>query len=241
MIIVYGTRLYGKVDKCGETHLATKFFHISWLPLIPLGTHLVLERQGGGSYRFLPQPLSGKSIAAALFRTWGLVGALGVAAGSLSAFGVAMDSYREGEGPGGLFVWPLIVLAAIAFVVFAFRFGRLAPVRAAQQSVYAGFVGYPVDVARFGERRGEVRHVVTEELAKRAQGLGLLGYRNDAAAANYGVLALDPMVTDGPFLDAALTLARLDWADAPRAERSEKAAVHQRIWKKIERRVQPAA
>jgi hypothetical protein len=39
MIIVWGSRLYGKVDAVpGLFHVATRFGHIWYLPLIPMGS-----------------------------------------------------------------------------------------------------------------------------------------------------------------------------------------------------------
>lgn len=48
--IIYGKKLYGKVDH-GENqlHIATMFFHIWFIPLFPLGSFIVFEN--GGKFR----------------------------------------------------------------------------------------------------------------------------------------------------------------------------------------------
>lgn len=69
MVVVYGTRLFGKVDTLDDTgvHVATKFFHISWIPLIPLGSFLVIE-DTGDRHRGASVPLSFKSVLVAYLR-----------------------------------------------------------------------------------------------------------------------------------------------------------------------------
>ena len=207
MIIVYGTRLYGKIDSCGDTHVATRFFHISWLPLIPMGTQLVLEKNGG-SYRFLPQSLSGRSVLAAYLRTWGVIAAAFVAWHGITGFVEALDYGVVKE----MLLAPLSVFAAVGVVASAyFQLGRLSVAEKAQRFVYADYVGYPIDVAAFRDRDA-VRRSLTEALAKKAPTLGLFGYRNEMPAApDYPSMALDPTVHDLEFLNASLTLARIEW------------------------------
>jgi hypothetical protein len=62
MVIVYGSRLMGRVDRVpGLFHVATRFGHIYYLPLIPLQSFLVMAEQGD-QFRGVPIPMSGKSI-----------------------------------------------------------------------------------------------------------------------------------------------------------------------------------
>jgi hypothetical protein len=43
-MIVLGSRLFGKVDHVpGHFHVATKFYHLNFIPLIPEGSWVVLE------------------------------------------------------------------------------------------------------------------------------------------------------------------------------------------------------
>lgn len=68
MLIVHGKRLYGKVDEVpGLFYVATKFYHFWFLPVIPLGSHIVLSKTDRG-WRGVPCGLSLKSVAAAWLR-----------------------------------------------------------------------------------------------------------------------------------------------------------------------------
>jgi hypothetical protein len=78
-MIVVGTRLYGKVDEVpGLFHLATEFFCLNFVPLIPLRSFLVFS----GTERGIPMRLSGKSMFFAYLRVALLVG---VVAGAVPA------------------------------------------------------------------------------------------------------------------------------------------------------------
>ena len=67
-MLIHGSRLYGAVDRIDDTlHVATRFFHLMWVPLIPTRTYIVL-RQNGKSFDGIPIPMSGKSILFAWLR-----------------------------------------------------------------------------------------------------------------------------------------------------------------------------
>src|SRR5438874_1254623 len=69
MYIVWGSRLMGKTDVVpGLFHVATKFGHVYYLPLIPTASYVVLA-QNGESFRGVPITLSVKSILMAWART----------------------------------------------------------------------------------------------------------------------------------------------------------------------------
>ena len=73
MMIVWGSRLYGKVDVVpGLFHVATKFGHINYFPLIPRMSFVVL-RQDGDQWQGVPIPLNFKSVVFAWLRAGLLV------------------------------------------------------------------------------------------------------------------------------------------------------------------------
>jgi hypothetical protein len=74
-LIVFGTQLFGKVDKVPMLgHVATSFLYIQFVPLIPLGSYLVLEDgQGAVSVGF-----SFKSLMVAWLRAALVFGAIGL-------------------------------------------------------------------------------------------------------------------------------------------------------------------
>lgn len=78
--VVYGTRLLGSTDRVeirGKSvfHVATKFFHINYLPLCPCGSYLVLDFLPGDRCAVVSIPLSCKSITLAWLRgiSWATV------------------------------------------------------------------------------------------------------------------------------------------------------------------------
>jgi hypothetical protein len=74
MVIISGVRFAGKIDAVPRVgHVATRFFHLYWIPLIPLGTFLVTSEKDDDFTGF-PLPLSGKSILIGWLRTAGWIG-----------------------------------------------------------------------------------------------------------------------------------------------------------------------
>jgi hypothetical protein len=64
MIIIFGTRFYGKtLEVPGVSFVKTKFFHIWYLPLIPVESWLVLEEKGD-ELRGVEIPMNGTSVLA---------------------------------------------------------------------------------------------------------------------------------------------------------------------------------
>jgi len=105
MIVIHGTRLYGRVDVVpGLFCVATKFLHIFWIPVLPLGNQIVLAETDRG-WRGVPFGLSGKSVLAGYMRGL-LIG------GGLLAAGVGTYLYFKTGGeanPGGrMFLWGLV-------------------------------------------------------------------------------------------------------------------------------------
>lgn len=84
MIVFYGTQFYGKVDRVPMLgHVATSFFYLQFVPLIPLGSYLVLDGgQGSISVGF-----SFKSLLVAWLRTAMVFGAFGLAVAAIIAVG----------------------------------------------------------------------------------------------------------------------------------------------------------
>ena len=77
MAIVFGTRPYGKCDVVPELfYVATWFFHVDFLPLIPTGSRLVLGHSGN-QYHVVNIPLSFKSILLAWARAAFCVATIG--------------------------------------------------------------------------------------------------------------------------------------------------------------------
>jgi hypothetical protein len=230
MIVFYGSRMYGSVDQCGGTKIGTRFFHIYWMPLIPLGSHLILQEHGDGQFRSIPGGLNLRSVFAAYARSWGVIGAIGVLIAGISAL-CEYDDLAHLEGALML----VAGLVALALSVLAWVYvGKLSREQRAQRFAYAEHAGYPVDVAELREARAGLRHSLYLAVVERARGLMASGYRlAHNPETHWGAIALDPTVNDPQFLGAALTLTRLEWSFATGAVRAQLAQAHAAIWQKL--------
>ncbi|MDY3551025.1 hypothetical protein R5W24_000098 [Gemmata sp. JC717] len=81
MIIIFGEKSYGKVDRVpGVCYVVTVFAHLNYLPLIPLRSYIVIEgTESGGEFRGKQIGVSLKSMIAGYARVW--IGALTILAG----------------------------------------------------------------------------------------------------------------------------------------------------------------
>jgi hypothetical protein len=83
MIVIYGTRFYGEVDSYGGQRQLTRFFHIYYVPLVPVST-LWVTRDAERGYHGHGVQMSGRSVLAGYARVWGPVAAVGaLLAGSI--------------------------------------------------------------------------------------------------------------------------------------------------------------
>jgi hypothetical protein len=115
MIIIYGSKLYGKVDVVpGLFHVETKFGHLWYIPLIPLESFVVLGKSGDG-FNGIKIPMSFKSILYAWLRAGTLVAAIFATFITISMF----------DSGSSAWVTPAIVgLSALAtFCVLSFHKG----------------------------------------------------------------------------------------------------------------------
>ena len=96
MVIVYGSRLMGRVDRVpGMFHVATRFGHVYYLPLIPLQSFIVLS-ENGDQFQGVPIPMSGKSILFAWARA---ILFLMTITSALVAVMAVTDKHMQATGP----------------------------------------------------------------------------------------------------------------------------------------------
>jgi hypothetical protein len=149
-MIIFGTRLFGKVDAVpGVFHVATKFFHLNFLPLIPTSSWVVLEgtqEQGltGSSWRGVE--LSSIRMSSVLM-AWLRFGLFAIALASVVMGLASMDSGRA-TMVGGLVVGGL----AVAGFFFSYQLGR-ASAESLQKLV--NDQRFPVELARIAKARLE--------------------------------------------------------------------------------------
>ncbi|HEY1379502.1 MAG TPA: hypothetical protein VGF55_22050 [Gemmataceae bacterium] len=98
MFIHFGQQLMGKVDQVpGLFYVSTRFFCFQFLPVIPLGSVLVMDgSEKNGKYRGRPIALSGKSVLFAWSRAALIVAGIGLAIGGVVQLGERQDAVAGG-------------------------------------------------------------------------------------------------------------------------------------------------
>jgi hypothetical protein len=88
MIIIFGEKAYGKVDRVpGVCYVITIFAHLNFIPLVPARSYIVVEgTEEGGQFRGKEIPVSLKSTVAGYVRVW--CGAAAIIAGCIAGFGL---------------------------------------------------------------------------------------------------------------------------------------------------------
>jgi hypothetical protein len=228
----YGTRLSGKVDAFAGSYIATRFFHIYYVPLIPLSSWMVLG-EDGESTRAISMPLNLRSIAAGYLRGVGSIIAVVLGIQMLSFFS---SPYRwlswENFIPELVLPVALICAAAASW----FSMGRLSRADRGKRVVYWDAVGYYVDPAQLGD----ARHALIEKLRKdvygKAKQLTEVGYREAYdPESKWRALACKPSMTEVEYLKQALTLCRLEWSFASGPHKAQLAKDHELIFDNLKR------
>src|SRR5262249_24255324 len=145
-MIIFGEQLYGKVDQVpGLFYVATRFLHVQLVPLLPLGSYVILDgkfRDGGQAE--IKIGLSGKSIlfgwlraalwtVAVVVQIWALIGAANAA---------------KGRTPWlNCIVYWVVAITIIGAIWASYRLTRAGPFRAVRLASKAGIA--PELVARY--------------------------------------------------------------------------------------------
>jgi hypothetical protein len=224
-VYFYGQSPYGAVDRVDGTAVVTTFGHFWFLPLVPLGSY-VRGSGAGGVPLAIAIGFHLRSVIAGYLRTWCAVLLVLIALGAAAGW----REFLVADVP----LWVDALVLAAALVAAWSVLGRLSPSAQAQRRIYGKFAGLPVDVAwlssaqasDLGER---LASVLTEE------GRALTAtYRDGPDPCDaWREVALSPAVDHRPYLEAALTRARLE---LPRARGPQARALrdaHARIWRKL--------
>lgn len=223
MFIVWGQRMYGRVDRFAGSYVATRFFHIYYLPLIPLSSWLVLEDQGKGNFLGLQVPMQARSVLVA----WSRVVSIVLLLASLPAF---LDMRMQA---GSVAVAALSTIATAAAALFAwFRLGKLSAEDKVARVVYSDFAGRFVDVALLKNQRERLKATTIEELDRHLARHATSSYR-EAPQSSWREIATRPDLRDVPLLKAALTRCRLEEADAKGPVRREMQLAHAAILRNL--------
>lgn len=137
MVLIFGETKYGKVDRIpGLFHVVSSFFHLYYVPIIPMGTFVMIEgtKDVGRKIGF-----SGKSILIAYLRAYGFLGALITTCIPIVTFLEASQKRAAWDVP-----WEMIGIAVVCWIVFAltYRISRPSLPRALE---LAQELGIPLD------------------------------------------------------------------------------------------------
>ena len=126
MIFYFGKRLYGHVDEQGHASIATHFFHVYFVPLVPLGSHLVVTGAGNG-YRSIPLGFHLRSVLAGYGRGLGPVV-------TIALFFAAHAELHDGSDEVAALRAVLLAMGALVGVVLSYTWvGRLSAEQRAQR------------------------------------------------------------------------------------------------------------
>jgi hypothetical protein len=232
MIVITGRRLMGRVEEHEGTFIVTQFVHLNYVPLVPLRSFLVLESDVGrarlvgatGIRRCVELKLYPASVLAGYLRVWGTMGTLFCVIGALI-----------GGGDTSTFAFLLFsaLLGGVTLWSWA-KLGRLGAEAIAQRRAYAALTHEQVDPALLCRNNDAFRTTLHANVAQGAQSMMGTGYRTSLdPRTEWARVALDPTVHDREFLQACLTLARIEWGRATGGVRTLLAAQHKQIWQKL--------
>lgn len=146
MMIISGQGNYGKVDVVpGFCYVATRFFHLYYVPLIPLGSYVIKAgTEDGDRFEGVKTTFSFRSVLAAWVRTV-LVLSLLAGVGTGIVMGFEHLEKPAGVKPSALIVpWALAVCSCVAYWITV-RSARAGYGRAVAMAAEMGFPPETVD------------------------------------------------------------------------------------------------
>ncbi len=221
-MLVFGKRLYGKVLRCGESHVATWFFHLWLVPLIPLGSVIVLRTEGAAT-QVLKTRLHLPSLGLAYLRAWSVFFLLH-----------GLLNWAEERPSNGEYYGPVVtLLAAVGVIVGFFVLGRTRADTRARLETYGRVFGHPVDLALLGPEADGVATWLRQQLVASGRKVAVNYRVTYDPETQWGAIALDPSMNDARFLTHALCLARIERSKVKGAERASLDTLHDRIWERL--------
>jgi hypothetical protein len=114
-VLIVGKRLCGKVDRVpGLFYVSTMFFHIDYVPLVPVSSFLVFEgTEQGEQFRGMQIKMSGRSVLAGLLRGW--LGIVTIVAAGMSSFALASIFFGRHESFSVVAMFGLVAAICGAF------------------------------------------------------------------------------------------------------------------------------
>lgn len=222
-MLVFGKRFYGKVLRCRDAYVATQFFHFWFIPLIPLGSVIVLRPLENNQLQTVKTPMHWGSVGLAYLRGWSIFMLLH-----------GLLNWMEPAHVNGAYYGPVVsVLAAVGIVVSFFVLGRTSAATKARFEVYARVFGHPIDLALLGPAGSDVAAWLRSQIVAHDVQLGAHYRAAYDPATQWAEIALDPSMRDPRFLTHALCLARIERTTAQGDARRALDATHDRIWARL--------
>ena len=197
MILVFGSHTYGEIDWYGRSRVGTRFAHVMFVPLVPIGSVVMIDDRRG-----FPVPTVWRSAIVGWAHAWSIVGMITAAIGLLCGLLTFTASV----------VAAAIVLASSAVVLgvalVAWRWVKRARVLGrdalVERFAYNLAFGLGVDpaVLPLAQRR-QIRESVLAEVARTAG-----DYRGEAPP--WEILAREPAGLPTETLARMIALARID-------------------------------
>ncbi|MGZ3419561.1 MAG: hypothetical protein ACXVEE_16925 [Polyangiales bacterium] len=218
MVVFFGVRPYGTIDRCDRVATVTYFLHAFFVPLLPLRSAIVVHDELGEIAKIHPIGLSFRSIVAAYLRIGAPVAAILLAASWWPAFWIIL----RWNGPTPVIV-VLLALSAFAWTAV----GRPSARTLARRRIYARVLGESIDPAELGEERETVR----AELRARFDSLPSIdaGYRE--AQSSWTSMALAS--NDPQTLAVAATRARVEASSSKGDERKALESAHDALIERL--------
>ena len=138
MIIIWGQRMCGTTDHVGDLcHVRTRFFHLYWIPLIPVQSFILLSGSAGGNLKGVATSLSFKSVLLGWLRT-ALVFAVGGGFVGALINGCDFAANQETEALGLTIFCAALAVASILGYWLTVRFSHASYGRALQMAEELG-------------------------------------------------------------------------------------------------------
>jgi hypothetical protein len=131
MIIIWGQRMYGRCDEVGDLfYVRTRFFHVWFIPLIPVQTFIVLKgTESHDGFKGVPASMSMKSVLYGWLRA-GLVIAAIVGIFWAVVSGIAYGDKGEAEDLVGAVFGAVLAGGSVLLYWLSARFARASYERA---------------------------------------------------------------------------------------------------------------
>ena len=185
-MIIYGHNLYGRVndvvvDGRPLCYVVTRFYHVYFLPILPVSSHIVLSgSEDGETFKGVPIPLSGSSICVAWLRTFCLF---------LILFGIcSFFAADPNHVTADRAISVLEVFAGVVFYAFSNLIGRPSPDRVVELLQHLGVVQPDLLAEASPARHAEAGMSPLSMLVHGCLGLGIIGM----GYASYSYLTRPP-------------------------------------------------